>query len=79
MIQESRKLKKKQREGEKMLSWLSSLFGKKKQRLTEEQKKNIVTDCMINKMKQKDVAVKYNISAGYVSRLVRQARDSHRI
>ena len=62
----------------KMISWLTSLFSKKKvkkyKKLTAEEKRNVVTDSFINKMSRKDIASKYGCSIDTVRRLINAAR-----
>ena len=53
-----------------MISWLRSLFGEKKETkrrrkvLSTEEKRNMVTDYMINKLSYQKIADKYGCSKG---------------
>lgn len=41
--------------------------------LSEEEMSNVVVDYSILRMKQKDIATKYNVSQSYVSKIVKES------
>lgn len=71
------------------VAWLDSLFGrgqccKKKEkvnarkkyvRLTDEQKKNLVTDAWVNGMTYIELTEKYNVCEATVSKIIRKAKN----